>query len=76
MKKMFLNYEMSMKTSNAYVVPRMIVIDVDVKSLIATSPNDPGYGVEGGNPNGNNGKNDEGDLPPVGGNVKGWQLEW
>lgn len=73
MKKMFLNYEMSMKTSNAYVVPRMKVIDVDVKSLIAGSSD---YGVEGGNLNGNNGKNDEGDLPPVGGNVKGWQLEW
>ena len=74
MKKMFLNYEMSMKTSNAYVVPRMTVIDVDVKSLIATSP-DSEYGVGGEKPNGDNGKNDE-DLPPVAGNVKGWQLEW
>lgn len=45
MKKMFLNYEMSMKTSNAYVVPRMIVIDVDVENLMMTG-SDPEYGAE------------------------------
>ena len=74
MKKMLLNCEMSMKTSNAYVVPRMIVIDVDVKSLIATSPYDPEYGVGGDNPTSGD-KNDE-NLPTLPGKVKGWNLEW
>ena len=57
MKKMLLNYEMSMKTSNAYVVPRMIVIDVDVKSLIAGNSD---YGTDSDEVN--EGVNDSDDL--------------
>lgn len=57
MKKMLLNYEMSMKTSNAYVVPRMTVIDVDVKSLMMTGSDEPEYVV--GSADSNTGNNDD-----------------